>query len=90
MITLNINDKRCEKIIFTKYSTTLSNSLGFKKIVNGLNNLGPYKYSNKLSISKHPLNVHVYIILIHISIFGFNKLDFFFEFFLCQFFRGDI
>jgi hypothetical protein len=40
--------------------------------MNGLKNLGPYKYSNKLCIGKHPLNVHVYIILMHISIFGFN------------------
>lgn len=48
MNTLCISDKRCGKIVSTKNSMALSNWLGFKKIINGLNNLGPCKYSNEL------------------------------------------
>jgi hypothetical protein len=69
----------------------LSNQLGFKKLMTALINLGPYKYANELHIGKHPLNVHVYIILMHISIFGFNINWIFFLnfFFLFQFLGGD-
>jgi hypothetical protein len=61
MNTLSISDKKCGKIVYTKTSMALTNWLGFKNIVNGLNNSGPCKYSNELCTCKHPLNVHVYI-----------------------------